>query len=109
MFNLSLLYPSLKFDVILSLCVCVCVCVCERAHVLECFWISLTVIFPLYVCECGSWGFLCVYMWQCGLKLTGNLFPNSFCRCISIHISICMFVYVYIYIYICVCVCVFPA
>ena len=66
---LSLLYPSLIFDVFLSLCVCVCVCVCWSG-----FSISLTVIFSLNVREWVSWRFFCVYIWECGLKFTGNYF-----------------------------------
>ena len=53
---LSLLYPSLIFDMFLSLRVCV--------FTLEWFRISITVIFPLCVHECVCLGDLCVCM--CG-------------------------------------------
>ena len=68
---LSLIYPSLIFDMFLSLCVCVCV----RARALEWFWISLTVIFPL--CERVSWGFLCECM--CG-RVVGILPSSDTCQ-----------------------------
>ena len=43
--------------------------------VMECFWISLTVIFSLFVCECVSWRFFCVYM--CG-SVAWNLLVTIF-------------------------------
>ena len=54
----SLFYPSLIFDMFLLLLLCVCVCT------LEWFWVSLTAIFPICVCECVSRRFFCVFM--CG-------------------------------------------
>ena len=52
--NDFLLFPSLIFDKILSSCVYVCV--------LEWFWISLTVIFPLCVSVCFG-DFFCLCVW----------------------------------------------
>ena len=92
MFYLSLLYPSLIFDMFLSLCM------------LEWFSILLTVIFPL----CGSvclGDFFCVCM--CGLKFSGNYFFNNFCLCVCMYVCVLKYIYIYIYIcmYVCVCVC----
>ena len=57
-FSLECVYLSLLYPSFVSFCHCVCV------QALEWFWISVTVIFPLCVCECVSWGFFCVCM--CG-------------------------------------------
>ena len=106
--DLSLLYPSLIFDMLLSWCVCV----------LEWFLISLTVIFLcvcvcVCVCVCESWRFLFVRM--CGSVVWNLLvtFLRIIIVCVYLYISmyVCVHflslslsIYIYIYIYTCVCV-----
>ena len=62
--------------------------------VLEWFWISLKVIFPLSIFECVLENFWCVYTWLCGLKFTRNYFLPI----IFVHIFICLYPFEYIYI-----------
>ena len=83
---LSLLYPHLVFDVF-----CLCVCV------LEWFWITLTVIFPLCVWVCVL-GIFRVCMCVSVRKLLVTFFLIVFFG-VYIYTYKCMFVCVYIYIY----------
>ena len=69
---------------------------------LECFWVSLTVIFllSLYVWVCVLGIFVCGYEW---FKFTNSSF--LFFVYMHTHVYVCLCIYIYIYI--CVCVCVF--
>ena len=68
---------------------------------LEWFWVSLTVIFLLFVSVSACLENLFVYVWLCGFKFTGNFFPNSFCLWICILISMYVCVCIYIYEFVC--------
>ena len=88
---LSLLYPSLIFDMFL-LCVCVCVS--------EWFWISL--LFFLCVCVCVSWRFFCVCMFgvcmfEVELLLGVCWFVEDICGIwpdTNIHRYVCIYIYI---------------
>ena len=84
-------YPSLIFDMLLSLCMRVCkqlffLCVCVWVRVLEIF---------VCLCMCAS------MVWN----LLVTFFSNNFPLCIYIHIYVCSCIYIYVCV--CVCVCVF--
>ena len=97
---LSLLYPSLIFDMflllLLLLCVCVCVCIGVVLGFTNSYFSSMCVL-GIFLCMCGS----------VVLNLQVTFFLIVFV-CVYVYTYLCMFVcvHIFIYIYVCVCVCV---